>query len=108
VPSGSSQSGCYIANSDFTMLRRPVAQVCLAAGIASIFASVMILHVFTWFMVDGHGSHVHFIMLRKYLCANLGQFPDALRSADWSLSAPLTAGITLGDELDYLIGEYRT
>jgi len=33
----------------FTMLRRPVAQVCLAAGIASIFASVMILH--TWFMV---------------------------------------------------------
>jgi len=61
VPSGSSQSGCYIANSDFTMLRRPVAQVCLAAGIASIFASVMILTVFTWFMVGMvMAPHVHY------------------------------------------------
>jgi len=35
----------------FTALRRPQVQVWQAAGIASIFAFVMILHVFTWFMV---------------------------------------------------------
>jgi hypothetical protein len=35
----------------FTALRRPQVQIWQAAGIASIFAFVMILHVFTWFMV---------------------------------------------------------
>ncbi|HCF29619.1 MAG TPA: hypothetical protein DEV81_20995 [Cyanobacteria bacterium UBA11049] len=35
----------------FTALRRPQAQVWQAAGIASIFAVGMILHVFTWFVV---------------------------------------------------------
>lgn len=35
----------------FTALRRPQVQVWQAAGIASIFALVMILHVFTWFLV---------------------------------------------------------
>ena len=35
----------------FTALRRPQAEVWQAAGIASIFAVGMILHVFTWFVV---------------------------------------------------------
>ncbi|MEH2335542.1 hypothetical protein [Nostoc sp.] len=32
-------------------LRRPSYQVWQSAGIASFFASVMIMHVYTWFMV---------------------------------------------------------
>ncbi|MEH1806589.1 hypothetical protein [Nostoc sp.] len=32
-------------------LRRPSYQVWQSAGIASFFASVMILHVYTWFMI---------------------------------------------------------
>ncbi len=35
----------------FALLRRPQVQIWQAAGIASIFAFVMILHVFTWFQV---------------------------------------------------------
>ena len=35
----------------FTALRRPQTQVWQAAGIASIFALVMIWHVLTWFVV---------------------------------------------------------
>ncbi len=35
----------------FTALRRPQVQVWQAAGIASIFALAMIVHVFTWFVV---------------------------------------------------------
>jgi hypothetical protein len=34
-----------------TALRRPQVQVWQAAGIASIFALVMVFHVFTWFLV---------------------------------------------------------
>ncbi|MBW4685995.1 MAG: hypothetical protein KME40_13070 [Komarekiella atlantica HA4396-MV6] len=34
-----------------TVLRRPSYQVWQSAGIASIFAFVMILHVYTWFMI---------------------------------------------------------
>lgn len=35
----------------FTALRRPQAWVWQAAGVGSIFAILMILHVFTWFVV---------------------------------------------------------
>jgi hypothetical protein len=35
----------------FAALRRPSHQVWKAAGIASIFAFVMILHVYTWFSI---------------------------------------------------------
>lgn len=35
----------------FALLRRPPAQVWQAAGIGSIFALVMIWHVYTWFQV---------------------------------------------------------
>jgi hypothetical protein len=34
-----------------TLLHRPTHQVWQAAGIASTFASVMILHVYTWFII---------------------------------------------------------
>lgn len=34
-----------------TVLRRPTHQVWQAAGIASIFAFVMIMHVYTWFII---------------------------------------------------------
>ena len=35
----------------FTALSRPQFQIWQAAGIASIFALMMVIHVFTWFMV---------------------------------------------------------
>ncbi|MFH7030180.1 MAG: hypothetical protein ACHBN1_33675 [Heteroscytonema crispum UTEX LB 1556] len=35
----------------FAALRRPLHQVWQAAGIASIFALVMVLHVYTWFAI---------------------------------------------------------
>ncbi|MBR8836143.1 MAG: hypothetical protein DSM106950_19490 [Stigonema ocellatum SAG 48.90 = DSM 106950] len=34
-----------------TALHRPLRQVWQAAGIASIFALVMVLHVYTWFLI---------------------------------------------------------
>ena len=40
-----------LATMIFTALRRPQAWVWQAAGVGSIFAIVMILHVFTWFVV---------------------------------------------------------
>lgn len=84
----------------FTMLRRPVAQVCLAAGIASIFASVMILHVFTWFMVGMVMAPTYILLCLGSicLCANLGAILLRRRFAlaDWSLSAPLDSWHYLG------------
>lgn len=35
----------------FTLLHRPAVQIWQAAGIASTFALLMILHVFAWFMI---------------------------------------------------------
>lgn len=35
----------------FTVLRRPQVQIWQTAGIGSFFAIVMILHVYTWFLV---------------------------------------------------------
>ncbi|TVP56619.1 MAG: hypothetical protein EA343_23420 [Nodularia sp. (in: Bacteria)] len=34
-----------------TVMRRPINQVWKSVGLASIFALVMVLHVFTWFMI---------------------------------------------------------
>lgn len=58
----------------FTVLRRPAAQVCLAAGIASIFASVMILHVFTWFMIGVVMAYTYILLGLGSVClfASLG------------------------------------
>lgn len=49
----------------FTVWRRPAVQVWQAAGIASIFALVMILHVFTWFMIG-------VVMAPTYILLGLG------------------------------------
>jgi len=58
-------------------------------------------------MVDH--CHVHFIMLRKHLSV-LGQFhADALRCGLVTVCSTTDSWHYLGgDELDYLIGEYRT
>ena len=77
------------------MLRRPDAQVWQAAGIASIFASVMILHVFTWFMVGMVMAPTYILLCLGIicLCANLGAILLRRRFAiaDWSVSAPLNS-----------------
>lgn len=76
----------------FTMLRRPAAQVWQVAGIASIFALAMMLHVFSWFLVGVVMAPTYILLCLGSicLCANLGAI--LLRkhlAADSSLSAPL-------------------
>lgn len=58
----------------FLVLCRPAVQVCLAAGIASIFALVMILHVFTWFMIGVVMATTYILLWLGFSClvANLG------------------------------------
>ena len=58
----------------FTVLRRPAAQVWQAAGLASIFALVMILHVFTWFMVGMVMAPTYILLCLGSIClwVNLG------------------------------------
>ena len=34
-----------------TFLNRPLGQVWISTGLACLFASVMVLHVYTWFMI---------------------------------------------------------
>ena len=65
----------------FTVLRRPAVQVCLAAGVASIFASVMILHVFTWFMIG-------VVMAPTYILFTLGS--TCLGINFWAITHPQT------------------
>ncbi|WP_414526531.1 hypothetical protein [Nodularia chucula] len=47
-----------------TVLHRPMHQVWKAAGLASIFAVIMIFHVFTWFMIG-------VVMLPTYILLSL-------------------------------------
>lgn len=47
-----------------TVLHRPMHQVWKAAGFASIFAVIMIFHVFTWFMIG-------VVMLPTYILLSL-------------------------------------
>jgi len=58
----------------FTGLRRPKFQVWQSAGIASIFALVMILHVFAWFMIGVVMAPTYILLLLVSICllANLG------------------------------------
>lgn len=58
----------------FTLLRRPSAQVLQAAAIASIFALVMIWHVFTWFEVGVVLAPTYILLWLGSTClfANLG------------------------------------
>jgi len=76
----------------FTVLHRPAAQVWQAAGIASIFALAMMLHVFTWFLVGTVMAPTYILLCLGSicLCANLGAILLRKRLAtDGSLSAPL-------------------
>ena len=58
----------------FTLLGCPAVQVWQTAGIASIFALVMILHVFTWFMVGMVMAPTYILLGMGSIClfANLG------------------------------------
>lgn len=58
----------------FAGLRRPAPQVWQAAGIASIFALMMILHVFTWFLIGVVMAPTYILLLLGSTClfANFG------------------------------------
>ncbi|ACC82564.1 MULTISPECIES: hypothetical protein [Nostoc] len=55
-------------------LRRPSHQVWQSAGIASFFASVMILHVYTWFMIGVVMAPTYILLWLAITClvTNLG------------------------------------
>lgn len=57
----------------FTVLCRPSTQVWQAAGIASVFALVMIFHVFTWLMVGMVMAPTYILLClgSTCLCINL-------------------------------------
>ena len=84
----------------FTVLRRPAAQVWQTAGLASIFALVMMLHVFTWFLVGTVMAPTYILLCLGSIClgANLGAILLRRRFAiaDWSVSAPLDIWHHLG------------
>ncbi|OWY63565.1 hypothetical protein B7486_52400 [cyanobacterium TDX16] len=74
----------------FTVLHRPATRVWQAAGIASIFALAMMLHVFTWFLVGMVMAPTYILLCLGSicLCANLGAILLRKRlAADWSLYA---------------------
>ncbi|MBD2449012.1 hypothetical protein H6G76_17995 [Nostoc sp. FACHB-152] len=58
----------------FTLLHRPALQVWQAAGIASIFALLMILHVLAWFMIGVVMAPTYILLALASICllANLG------------------------------------
>ena len=47
-----------------TFLNRPLGQVWISTGLACLFASVMMLHVYTWFMIG-------VVMLPTYILLSL-------------------------------------
>lgn len=67
----------------FTLLGRPAIQVWQAAGISSIFALAMILHVFTWFMVGMVMAPTYILLCLASicLCVNLGAILLGRRNA---------------------------
>ena len=77
-----------------TVLRRPKIQVWQSAGIASIFALVMILHVFAWFMLGVVMAPTYILLLLGSICllANLGLILLPERAA--GLYETLRAGST--------------
>jgi hypothetical protein len=58
----------------FTLLHCPAVQVWQAAGIASIFALIMILHVLAWFMMGVVMAPTYILLGLASICllANLG------------------------------------
>jgi hypothetical protein len=53
---------------------RPIHQLWQSAGIASIFASVMVLHVYTWFMIGVVMAPTYILLFLALTCllTNLG------------------------------------
>ncbi|MBW4562341.1 MAG: hypothetical protein KME32_14550 [Mojavia pulchra JT2-VF2] len=58
----------------FTLLGRPVIEIWQTAAIASIFALLMILHVFAWFMIGVVMAPTYILLGLGSIClfANLG------------------------------------
>lgn len=58
----------------FTLLNRPAIKIWQTAGIASVFALLMILHVFAWFMVGVVMAPTYILLALGSVClfANLG------------------------------------
>jgi hypothetical protein len=58
----------------FTLLHRPTIQVWQAAGIASIFALLMILHILAWFIIGVVMAPTYILLGLASICllANLG------------------------------------
>ncbi|WP_238361104.1 hypothetical protein [Iningainema tapete] len=52
----------------FAALRRPLPQIWLPAAIASFFASIMILHVYTWFMIGVVMAPTYILMWLAISC----------------------------------------
>jgi hypothetical protein len=71
-------------------LRCPVSQVWQSAGIASIFAVLMLLHIWTWFMVGVVMAPTYILLWLASTCllANLGSIVVARRLA---VKHPVTA-----------------
>lgn len=59
-----------------TALRRPTVQVVPAAGIASLFAGVMVLHVYSWFAIGVVMGPTYVLMSLATTCLliNVGAF----------------------------------
>lgn len=55
----------------FTGIKRPRIQVDLTAGVASIYALVMILHVFTWFAIGVVMAPTYILLLLASICLGI-------------------------------------
>ena len=60
-----------IATLVLTALRRPQVQVWRTAGIGNIFASVMVFHVLTWFMVGVVMPPTYILLLLASTCLTI-------------------------------------
>ena len=57
-------------------LHRPLAQVCQSAVVAAFFALIMIMHVYTWFMINVVQFQTYILLWLAITClfTNLGAF----------------------------------
>jgi len=66
-----------------TALRRPLSQIHQSAGIASIFAVLMLLHIWTWFVIGVVMAPTYILLWLASTCllTNLGSIVVARRFA---------------------------
>ena len=55
----------------FTALHRPQVQVWRSAGIGNIFASVMVFHVFSWFLIGVVMAPTYILLLLGSICLSV-------------------------------------